>query len=728
MARNYPHVQSFVEQMWPHAVQVGDAYGIDPVTILTQAALETEWGKKVEGNNYFGVKSHGRPGGQTITTHEEVDGQRVKIRDSFRQYENMAESVEDYARFLRSNPRYQEALSKPGYREQLSGIAAAGYATDSKYPEKVAGVARLVTRAAPPTPPGSIPNMVGTALDVTPPRAVPATPSPDLQAMRAQPRFADVPMPVSRPQTAYDVIRTAQMGTPDMGSINALYATPPQPRAPITQNDLIFQSGIADTVSGTQALQAGQGDLASALERMIRPTLPTRSAQELAGIYADGGPTRPPVATPRLASPAQVAAAGAGSPWGVADGPAVRPKLAPTKSAPAMPLNVAQSYAGQERASTPAPKAAPRANPGQSGFAAQQGAPAPIRQALEHEIMQALGETVAVIPTTRPTPGQSGFAGQDTARAASLPKIGPTGGPALNSAPKPANQSIDIAMRREPGQTIATIPTTGSGVGKPPATKVVPSVPVNTAPKTAQTVPKGMPTSSRSRDAVAQQTAGTRTAAMWGSGAAKEVIASPAKPNPTGYGSGAVKSDNTRLAAGVYPKASSGGLDGIGAMPQFADLGAPPTTRLAVVAPSKVAPIPQARPTGVGTQLAVTPPALRNVARPRPRPTANPFGNFVNTAIQNIPMVRAVNHLNTMMLGNGYQRGAPGSGVMYQRSAPPMIGGAATIVDQLRAAGMSPAQAYDYANAGNSPASLLDRITGAGTSASSGSSASSLVG
>lgn len=518
-----------------------------------------------------------------------------------------------------------------------------------------------------PVPPEGIPNVVVSALDVTPPApAAPVTASPDLQAFRNSPSQ----QPDMR--AALDVLRSAQMGTPDMSGFDALFAPAQpsaQPRAPISTNDLIFDSGIAETIAGTQALQAGQGDLASALERMLRPQ--ARSASELAAIYADGGPTRPPVVAPRLSSPEQVAAAGAGYPWGAADGPSARPTrpAAPTtpRAIPSMPIGVAQSYAGQERApvkapAPPSPVSAPRLAAAQTGSAftsadgpALSGAKIPSsRQDFDQEIMQAKGETVATIPTvsppqpatmsdslavrrapgntvatiptTRLIPGQSGLVGQDSTRTAILPKIGPTGGPSLNTAPTPATQSLDIAVRRAPGQTIATVPTIKQdGIGAPPTTKVVQSVPVSNAPKTAQTVPAGMPKSSLSRDAVAQQSAGGNTAAaMRWAPKATELAAAPAQANPTGYGSGLVKSDNTRLAAGVYPKAPGGGLDldtDLGAMPKFADLGTPPpATRLAVTAPQKTAPVPQSRPVAVGTQLAVTPPVLRTVPLPRARP------------------------------------------------------------------------------------------------------------
>lgn len=179
------YVQDFIAEMMPYAVAVGDQYGIDPVTIITQAAVETGWGREVAGNNYFGVKSHGKPGGQNIATHEEVNGQRISTTDSFRKYGSLAESVADYGKFLSENPRYTEALKQTGPGE-LQGIAAAGYATDSSYADLTRDVAGMVQRNIQPLPPGSLPE-VATALSTVPtPRnaPVPVTPSIDMAMMR----------------------------------------------------------------------------------------------------------------------------------------------------------------------------------------------------------------------------------------------------------------------------------------------------------------------------------------------------------------------------------------------------------------------------------------------------------------------------------------------------------------------------------------------------------------
>lgn len=260
------HVQDFVNEIWPYAVDVGDRYGIDPVTIVTQAALETGWGREVAGNNYFGVKSHGRAGGQTITTHEYVDGKKVRVQDNFRVYNSMAESVEDYARFLHENPRYADAIAQDGYASELAGIAGKGYATDPAYPRLVQNVARMVQRAAPPTPPGSIPNVVGTQLAVRPPAP---TPRPALEGTVARTNaMLGKRAPTPRPAIEGTVART-----------KAELDRPPAPR-PVTASPQL------------QAQRAGAGGLPR--PRPEHQPAPARQEVSKEEIYRGGGPTRPP--------------------------------------------------------------------------------------------------------------------------------------------------------------------------------------------------------------------------------------------------------------------------------------------------------------------------------------------------------------------------------------------------------------------------------------------------
>lgn len=70
--------QEFIDSLLPAAIEESARTGVDPRIIVAQAAQETGWGKSAPGNNYFGIKSHGQAGGNTLATTEYVNGQPQK--------------------------------------------------------------------------------------------------------------------------------------------------------------------------------------------------------------------------------------------------------------------------------------------------------------------------------------------------------------------------------------------------------------------------------------------------------------------------------------------------------------------------------------------------------------------------------------------------------------------------------------------------------------------------
>lgn len=134
--------QSFIDALLPAAIEESKRTNIDPRIIVAQAAQETGWGKSAPGNNFFGIKSHGQSGGQNLNTHEYVDGKRVNISDSFRQYESPADSVRGYGDFMLNNPRYGKLRQAEGLDNQLAALQASGYATDPNYGRSVGSIAR----------------------------------------------------------------------------------------------------------------------------------------------------------------------------------------------------------------------------------------------------------------------------------------------------------------------------------------------------------------------------------------------------------------------------------------------------------------------------------------------------------------------------------------------------------------------------------------------------------
>lgn len=136
--------KSFIASILPSVQTAAKQLGVAPVAILAQAALETGWGQHAPGNNVFGVKAgSGWAGGAVQTlTREFRNGVASVGTAAFRAYQNVADSVDNYAALL-SRPRYQ---SVRGQGNDISAFASAlqrsGYATDPDYAAKLVAIAR----------------------------------------------------------------------------------------------------------------------------------------------------------------------------------------------------------------------------------------------------------------------------------------------------------------------------------------------------------------------------------------------------------------------------------------------------------------------------------------------------------------------------------------------------------------------------------------------------------
>ena len=138
----FANKDEFLAAMTPVAKEVAADLGISHKIVLAQAALESGWGKSMKGNNLMGIKSHGEKGGVDVVTHEVVNGKKVKITDSFKQYESPADSIRGYGAFLKANSRYKHFLRAGAENEdaQLSALQTSGYATDPQYSYKLATI------------------------------------------------------------------------------------------------------------------------------------------------------------------------------------------------------------------------------------------------------------------------------------------------------------------------------------------------------------------------------------------------------------------------------------------------------------------------------------------------------------------------------------------------------------------------------------------------------------
>ena len=144
--------EAFLKTFVPLADQVQRETGILAEMALTQAAIESAWGSKAPGNNYFGIRADSSWKGPTvaITTQEEINGKRVtQTKQPFRKYATPLDSFRDYASFLVRNGRYSGAVqtAKTGNASAaLAAVAAAGYATASNYGELLQNTLKSVQK------------------------------------------------------------------------------------------------------------------------------------------------------------------------------------------------------------------------------------------------------------------------------------------------------------------------------------------------------------------------------------------------------------------------------------------------------------------------------------------------------------------------------------------------------------------------------------------------------
>lgn len=142
LPKRFESPQEFVDSLLPLAEEMAAELGVDPRVLLAQAALETGWGRHIinGSNNLFNIKADSRWSGErvSVSTLEYRNGVAAPEMAAFRAYGSYAESFRDYVNFLRSNPRYQQALQNTSNPTTfVRELQAAGYATDPNYASKI---------------------------------------------------------------------------------------------------------------------------------------------------------------------------------------------------------------------------------------------------------------------------------------------------------------------------------------------------------------------------------------------------------------------------------------------------------------------------------------------------------------------------------------------------------------------------------------------------------------
>jgi peptidoglycan hydrolase FlgJ len=146
----FQSASDFVKSLWDSAKMAANIIGADPKILLAQAALETNWGKKIipqldgtSTNNLFNIKADSKWTKESadFNTIEEKDGVLIKEKSKFRAYNSFHDSFVDYTRFLQQNSRYSDAIKNaPDAEKFVTSLQKASYATDSLYSEKIMNI------------------------------------------------------------------------------------------------------------------------------------------------------------------------------------------------------------------------------------------------------------------------------------------------------------------------------------------------------------------------------------------------------------------------------------------------------------------------------------------------------------------------------------------------------------------------------------------------------------
>ncbi len=125
--------QEFISEIYKQAAKIYDNYGVLPSVTISQAILESGWGKSdlsTKAFNLFGIKADSGWKGKKIKMNTS-EYYNKKIVDEFRVYSSNEESVKDYGEFLKNNKRYKQSgvFNATHYLEQVKAIEKAGYST-----------------------------------------------------------------------------------------------------------------------------------------------------------------------------------------------------------------------------------------------------------------------------------------------------------------------------------------------------------------------------------------------------------------------------------------------------------------------------------------------------------------------------------------------------------------------------------------------------------------------
>lgn len=125
--------QEFIKGLYSQAAEIYNKYGVLPSVTISQAILESGWGKSelsIKANNLFGIKADNSWKGKKVKM-DTSEYYNKKITDYFRAYSSNEESIKDYGEFLKNNKRYKQSgvFKATQYIEQANALEKSGYST-----------------------------------------------------------------------------------------------------------------------------------------------------------------------------------------------------------------------------------------------------------------------------------------------------------------------------------------------------------------------------------------------------------------------------------------------------------------------------------------------------------------------------------------------------------------------------------------------------------------------
>lgn len=129
--------RDFVRSIAGEATISDWAWGVPASITLSQAILESNWGRSAPGFNLFGMKGRGPAGSVRRRVVEYNHGRRSRPWADFRAYDDPSQSVRDHGEMVGSKRYYVKARDAgddvAGFARGLQG----SYATDPRYASKL---------------------------------------------------------------------------------------------------------------------------------------------------------------------------------------------------------------------------------------------------------------------------------------------------------------------------------------------------------------------------------------------------------------------------------------------------------------------------------------------------------------------------------------------------------------------------------------------------------------